>query len=326
VWTRKDRQFFLDTIFHNYPSPAIFLHKDISEEGKTVYHVVDGKQRLQTILDFVAGKLRVAEDFGDVRLDGKRWNDLQGELELKRRLWDYTITVEFLDVVEPGVVNAIFDRLNRNSRKLTAQELRHARFEGWFIMTAEAEAKSEDWKLLYVVTNARAARMADTQFISELMLVILENSMLGFDQELLDELYGKYDDPDNPENPLDGFDEDDFRKRLSEAKRFLLEMEAANGCIGNYAKQYYAFYTLWSVAAMKRAALGTPQDTAVKYAQFMAKVETLAKEKDLPEFLAQDNHRVEYADAYAYYTNTRGANTDFQQRQDRYDALVRALI
>jgi hypothetical protein len=46
VWTRKDRQFFLDTIFRNYPSPAIFLHKTINDAGKTTYHVVDGQQHL----------------------------------------------------------------------------------------------------------------------------------------------------------------------------------------------------------------------------------------------------------------------------------------
>src|ERR1700686_3045961 len=42
VWTRRDKQFFLDTIFRNYPSPAIFLHKTITEAGKATYHVVDG--------------------------------------------------------------------------------------------------------------------------------------------------------------------------------------------------------------------------------------------------------------------------------------------
>src|ERR1700690_3849340 len=70
VWTRKDRQFFLDTIFRDYPSPAIFLHKTIAEDGGSTYHVVDGKQRLETILSFVNNKLRIAKDFGDVRLDG----------------------------------------------------------------------------------------------------------------------------------------------------------------------------------------------------------------------------------------------------------------
>src|SRR5437870_1007911 len=67
VWTRKDKQFFLDTIFRNFPSPAIFLHKTVDEGGKATYHVVDGKQRTQTILDFVNDRVRMANDFGDVR-------------------------------------------------------------------------------------------------------------------------------------------------------------------------------------------------------------------------------------------------------------------
>lgn len=325
VWTRKDRQYFLDTIFRNYPSPAIFLHKSISGEGKTVYHVVDGKQRLQTILDFVAGKLRIADDFGDVRLAGKRWNDLQGEQELKHRLWNYEVTVEFLDVVEEGLVNTVFDRLNRNSRKLTAQELRHARFEGWLVTTAETEAKSDDWKRLCVVTPARATRMADTQFISELMLTVLEGKMFGFDQDALNEFYGKYDDPENPENPTENFSEDDFTSRFGDAKRYLLAMEATNGCISQFTKQYYAFYTLWAAVVLDCAHLGAAADVALKYSAFMERVARLSEVEDLPEFLALDAAR-EYGDAYNYYSNTRGANTDLQPRQDRYDALKRALL
>ena len=83
VWTRGDRQFFLDTIFRNYPSPAIFLHKTIEDDGKPVYHVVDGKQRTQTILDFVGDHLRISKSYGDVRLNGKKWTQLQGEQSLK---------------------------------------------------------------------------------------------------------------------------------------------------------------------------------------------------------------------------------------------------
>ena len=76
VWTRKDKQFFLDTIFRNYPSPAIFLHKTIDDGGKATYHVVDGKQRTQTILEFANDKLKIGADYGDIRLSGKKWSNL----------------------------------------------------------------------------------------------------------------------------------------------------------------------------------------------------------------------------------------------------------
>src|SRR5258708_5902377 len=76
VWTRNDREYFVDTILHNYPSPAIFLHKTMDEDGRSVYHVVDGKQRLETIIQFTQNKVRIPRNFGDERLNGKKWDDL----------------------------------------------------------------------------------------------------------------------------------------------------------------------------------------------------------------------------------------------------------
>ena len=156
VWTRSDRQFFLDTIFRNYPSPAIFLHKTIADDGKPTYHVVDGKQRTQTILDFVDDYLKISSSYGDARLDGKKWSQLQGEQEIKQAFWNYQITIEMIDVADGTIVNTVFDRLNRNARKLTRQELRHAKFDGWFITQAEDEAGHKEWCDLGIVTTARA--------------------------------------------------------------------------------------------------------------------------------------------------------------------------
>ena len=49
VWSPRDKRYFIDTILNDYPAPPIFLHKTIDETGHSTYHVVDGKQRLQTI-------------------------------------------------------------------------------------------------------------------------------------------------------------------------------------------------------------------------------------------------------------------------------------
>ena len=81
VWTLKDRKFFLDTIFRNYPCPAVFIHKVTDEEGKTTYNVVDGKQRLQTILMFKNNELIIDKDFGDVTLNGKKITDPHSKME-----------------------------------------------------------------------------------------------------------------------------------------------------------------------------------------------------------------------------------------------------
>ena len=50
-----------------------------------------------------------------------------------------------------------------------------------FIETAEAEAEKQEWKKLGIVTPARMKRMADVQFISELMSVTIRGAIEGFD-------------------------------------------------------------------------------------------------------------------------------------------------
>lgn len=321
VWTLKDRQFFLDTIFRNYPSPAIFLHKTIDEAGKSTYHVVDGKQRSQTILDFVNDRIRIAKNFGDIRLDGKKWSDLNGEQDLKHRLWNYQITVEMIDVVEGSVVNEVFDRLNRNARRLTRQELRHAKFEGWLITEVETESTREEWSTLGVVTKARAKRMVDSQFISELMFVVLEGQVLGFDQDNLDEMYGKYDDPSET---VQEFNQDDFLQRFAAAKNYLLEMDGETRIVAKYAKGFGHFYTLWAFVALTEDLPAAPI-IAERYVAFLEKVQKLAEQEDLDAFL-RDVEAGEYTLSLTYLTHSRGASTDLGPRAQRLAALSTALL
>jgi hypothetical protein len=319
VWTRKDKQFFLDTIFRNYPSPAIFLHKTIDETGQATYHVVDGKQRTETILNFVNNKLAMANDYGDSRLNGKKWGDLQGEPELKKQFWNYQITIEMIDV-ETTSVNTVFDRLNRNSRKLTDQELRHAKFEGWFIKEAEAEVNQEDWRNFGVVTTSRARRMVDIQFVSELLLVILENRMLGFDQDLLDELYGKYDEPleISPD-----FDEDDYRVRVGKVRGYIAKMEEHNNCISQHAKGLANFYTIWSVIALEDN-LPEPNILANSFKSFMEVVEELNEQGIANVMLRDDVQRNQQH--LTYLSHLTGATSNLPARQERYKALKIELL
>src|SRR5690348_12320308 len=79
VWPTKDRRYFLDTIFQNFPSPAVFLHKIVDDSGKSTYQVVDGKQRLETILLFAKNEISLSKDLNDARLAGKKWQDLSEE-------------------------------------------------------------------------------------------------------------------------------------------------------------------------------------------------------------------------------------------------------
>ncbi|MER8719807.1 DUF262 domain-containing protein [Mesorhizobium sp. M0999] len=316
VWTANDRRFFLDTIFRNYPSPAIFLHKEIEANGTATYHVVDGKQRLQTILLFTGNKIRVASSFGDDRLDNKRWKDIADQTDLKHLFWNYTITVEMIDVRDGELVNAVFDRLNRNSRKLTPQELRHAKYDGWFITRAESETEADLWRVLGVTSRARSKRMMDVQFMSELMALVITGEPHGFDQEFLEEIYAEYDDI----SELSDFSEEDFLEKFNRAKDTLAGMEAANKSISKWAKGFGPLYSLWGVVALADE-LPDVTELAVAFDTFMSRVQELTELA--PGAATPDG--AEFQLAATYRENSRGASTEGPQRLARHNALKAAL-
>ncbi|MGB9715871.1 MAG: DUF262 domain-containing protein [Thermodesulfovibrionales bacterium] len=323
VWTLKDRRFFLDTIFRNYPSPAIFIHKEINKEaGNLLYHVVDGKQRLETIIRFIQNDISIDKEFGDMRLDGKKWKEIENDPDLKTRFREYSMPVEFIEVVDGNYVNEVFDRLNRNSRKLERQELRHAKYDGWFINTAETEAEKNEWERLGVVTKARVRRMKDVQFISELLIVILKNRIDGFDQDYLDDIYAEYD---SPHESIPDFNEEDFNKRLSFTKDYLLKMEDCNSTVTKYAKGFANFYSLWAFIVMNRNRLYSPQILSERYSNLISKVEALSKEKN-PEKFLKEHEDESYSKAYVYFRNLVQSNTDQAQREARNIVLESVLL
>ena len=159
VWTYKDKQFFLDTVFNNYPCPAVYLQKENTPTGP-LYNVVDGKQRLSTVLDFYAGKIRINKEFSIVEMRGLKFKDLTEKRQSD--FYNYIFMVEQIRSESSVDWGEVFQRVNKNQKKLTDQELRHARFDGWLISEAENEViqKKDLWKTFGISSTGRAKRMS----------------------------------------------------------------------------------------------------------------------------------------------------------------------
>ena len=317
VWSRTDKQYFIDTVLSNLPAPPIFLHKSLDDQGRPTYHVVDGKQRLQTVIDFTKDKVRIPDDFADSHLRKLRWSQL--DREARTRFWNYSIIVEMLPDVTDSAVKNIFERINRNSRKLMRQELRHAKYEGWFIETAEAEAEKQEWKELGIVTLARMKRMADVQFISELMRITIKGAIEGFDQDSLDETYADFEDLMEQPN----FIEDDFRTEFEATKQYVTKLSAQSSELVEFFKNQSHFYTLWGYLTVEKARRLTPAEFVPCYLRFLSAVAAIHRqprgENDLSPPL--DSGTEQRAISF-YALNARGASTDLTPRQARHDALV----
>lgn len=307
VWSTKDRKFFLDTIFRNYPAPPIFIHREVNDKGYTTYHVVDGKQRIETILSFFDNKLSISSNFGDKNLDGKKFKDLNSEY--KRLFWDYTLVVDFIDVIEGNNIEEVFDRVNRNAKNLQPQELRHARFNGWFIDYAENEADSEFWWNYKISTKGRDKRMKNIQFISELLMIVLQRKVIGFDQSAIDEIYADYDDLDEKD-----FDVVEFKETITMIKEKIVCLDNINKVISEYiAGSNINFYSLWAFLFENNNI--DNQKLAEKINNFFLEVQNI-----------KNGNTSTNENAKLYYENMVGAATELPQRRSRLEALKKELL
>lgn len=170
VWTDDQKAYLIDTIIKNYHIPEIYIHRDMDQDGKAIYNIVDGQQRVRSILDFLVGDFALSEEYNPEYAD-YNFEDLPDSI--KKQIWNYTLYArEITDATEEEVRN-LFKRMNRNVVALNTQELRHATYSGDFIKLMEELAEDEYWAENKIVTPNEIRRMKDVQFISELFISMM---------------------------------------------------------------------------------------------------------------------------------------------------------
>ncbi|CAN7586500.1 DUF262 domain-containing protein [Pararhizobium sp. LjRoot238] len=329
VWTSKDRRYFLDTLFRGYPCPPIYLHKTIDSTGASIFHVVDGKQRIETIIRFAQGKIRLPENYGDERLNNKKWPDIISDTVIRNRFLNYPFVVEYFDDVDSAVVNEIFERMNKNSRKLTQQELRNARYDGWFSRQVDSEVDEQIWKKIGIVTTGRARRMADVQFIAELFMILLDRQIVGFDHDLIDIAYAEHEDITDPDNP---FDPDDFATRLSDARTILAKVYELDNSVSQFLSSVSNTYVLWAILVLDTKQLPSADELTKGYVTFMKEVAAISAERKRLDAITQGSTEsslpaapVFSEEAQSYFDANQSATTEYPQRLRRLTALRKAL-
>lgn len=183
VWTERDRARLIESILRNYPLPAIFLYRR-EENGKLVYDVIDGKQRLESILMFMvamrgryAARAQLSEDGAPERVD---WS------VLKRRRLQHRITGYELPVIEVdgdiGDIIDVFVRINSTGKALTRQEQRHAKYyHSPFLKEASRLARRFEsyFERHGILNRGQLSRMKHVELICELMLSLVQGDVLN---------------------------------------------------------------------------------------------------------------------------------------------------
>ncbi|MHA3015072.1 DUF262 domain-containing protein [Cupriavidus necator] len=131
-WDRKKKSLLIESILLNVPIPSLFLF----EANYNQYEVMDGRQRLETITDFLDNDFALTGLEYWPEINSKRFRDLPEAV--RRGLLRRTIgAVVLLAETARGdgdfdIRMVLFRRLNTGGVKLNPQELRNAAFPGTF--------------------------------------------------------------------------------------------------------------------------------------------------------------------------------------------------
>ncbi len=125
-WDDVRKSKLIESFLMNVPVPPIFLNED--DFGK--YSVIDGKQRLSSIHDFLTGKLVLKGLLVFKDLNDLNFFDLPIEFQNSLKIRATVRAIIILRQSDKDIKYEVFQRLNTGGVKLNAQEIRNSAFPG----------------------------------------------------------------------------------------------------------------------------------------------------------------------------------------------------
>jgi len=194
VWKKQHKYAFINTILLNFPFPEICIASSDIDVDKMVATevVVDGQQRLTTIVDYIKGE-------GDFLNQNKipRFNDL--DPVDKKSFLNYKVSVRDLKDIDEILIKEIFQRINSTEYSLNTVEKNNAIYgdgeialfskqliddqytatedETDIVVNPDIKKKVNDFfKEKEIFTHNDLKRMYDFQYIMLLTSTILEGN------------------------------------------------------------------------------------------------------------------------------------------------------
>lgn len=189
VWNSIHKEKFIDTLLSGYPTPEIYISQsgiDI-EKIEAVEVVVDGQQRLSTIIEYI-DEAEDSQVYGNnvpkyKRLTADQKKDFLGYLLIFRDLGDIT----------PEQIKEVFKRINSTQYSLNSIELHNAIYDGTYISVAKEILKLIDAEKMPFLSESQISRMDDLYFILLIMSTIEEGGYFAGDK-LIEKMIAQYNE------------------------------------------------------------------------------------------------------------------------------------
>jgi Protein of unknown function DUF262 len=174
VWNDKAKSFLIDTILRGKPIPKVFMRQQINASTKSsIREVVDGQQRLRTILSYIKDGFKVSKAQND-EYGGLYFSQLP-EAAITQFL-SYEIAADLLTNLPDKEILDIFGRLNSYAVILNDQEKINATHFSVFKILADklGYKYNEYWKTQKIFTPRQILRMQEINLVSDLLIAMIE--------------------------------------------------------------------------------------------------------------------------------------------------------
>ncbi|MBE9248458.1 DUF262 domain-containing protein [Dolichospermum sp. LEGE 00240] len=139
VWAKSEKASLIESILLKYPIPLILFGK-FKKDGRDMYEIIDGMQRLNAIFSFIENHFSTNNKFFDVTK-----HPLANELSTQKvfqpiqtttenlltaqecvDFLEYSLAVTIYEAESNKQIEDVFNRINSNGKHLSAQEVRQA--------------------------------------------------------------------------------------------------------------------------------------------------------------------------------------------------------
>lgn len=316
VWKSGAKSYLIDTVVRGLPVPIVFL-RDRLQVGSitTKREVVDGQQRLRTILGYIDSELVPDYDETDIfkitkihnsDLAGKGFRDLTEGQQLAIIGYEIPVHVFSADTEDRDVLQ-IFARLNATGVKLNDQELRNAEYFGAFksLSYTLAYENLNRWIEWNVFGSGEISRMLEVEEVSDLV-ISMEEGVHAKNKKTLNKFYRDHDAQ--------------YSNATAVQKRFDAVMSALDSTLGEDLKEtefsrralfndlfvatYHLMYGIGSELRSSQRAAKLPANFAARIRKLSQRLRT----GDVPEAIAK---------------SLRGATADYGARLKRVNFVLK---
>jgi hypothetical protein len=312
IWPPNAKSYFIDTILNGYPFPKVYFYESLIGQTKKIRReIVDGQQRITTIIDFANDGFTLTN--ASLTYRGLQFSNMGDENQNK--FLSYSVPVDMIIAAERSEILEMFRRMNSYTQPLNAAEKRHSDYSGefkWFVN----ELSDEYSPMLVnfgVLTQKQIVRMGDSELLTEISQLII-TGIVNKSDSVLDRLYKNNDQGFEKKNECD--------EKIHMVLNFIREN------LGDFANGFlfkpYVFYSLCAALMYNRwaspkwdANLPEPSNRFWSNAE-MAKAGLAA--------LSSAHETQELGGPFAEYVIACMSSTHrYAQRQTRANWLLRAI-